>query len=52
VQAVVAPGDAGFDGWVLDEAGTVLLELHGYRTVELPGGVDPERQVRLAEAMA
>jgi hypothetical protein len=52
VQAVVAPGDAGFDGWVLDEAGTVLLEVHGYRTVELPGGVDPERQVRLAEAMA
>jgi NAD(P)-dependent dehydrogenase (short-subunit alcohol dehydrogenase family) len=52
VQAVVEPGDAGFDGWVLDEAGTVLLEVHGYRTVELPGGVDPERQARLAEAMA
>jgi hypothetical protein len=52
VQAVVEPGDAGFDGWVLDEAGTVLLEVQGYRTVELPGGVDPQRQAPLADAMA
>ncbi|HET8618919.1 MAG TPA: SDR family NAD(P)-dependent oxidoreductase, partial [Acidimicrobiales bacterium] len=52
VEAVVEPGDAGFDGRVVDEAGTVLVEVHGYRTVELPGGVDPARQSPLAAAMA
>jgi Polyketide synthase dehydratase N-terminal domain/Polyketide synthase dehydratase domain len=52
VEAIVEPGDTGFDGRVVDEAGTVLVELHGYRTVELPGGIDPERQSPLAEAMA
>jgi hypothetical protein len=52
VEAVVEPGDAGFDGRVVDAAGTVLVEVHGYRTVELPGSVDPERQIPLAEAMA
>jgi acyl transferase domain-containing protein/acyl carrier protein len=52
VAAVVEPGDTGFDGRVVDEAGTVLVEVRGYRTVELPGAVDPERQTRLAEAMA
>jgi Polyketide synthase dehydratase len=52
VEAVVQPGDAGFGGWVVDEGGTVLVEVHGYRTVELPGGIDPERQVPMAEAMA
>jgi malonyl CoA-acyl carrier protein transacylase len=52
VEALVEPGDAGFDGRVVDAAGSVLVELRGYRTVELPGGVDPERQAPLAEAMA
>jgi NAD(P)-dependent dehydrogenase (short-subunit alcohol dehydrogenase family)/acyl carrier protein len=52
VEAMVEPGDAGFDGRVVDEAGTVLVEVHGYRTVELPGGVDPARQSPLAAAMA
>jgi hypothetical protein len=52
VAAVVEPGDTGFDGRVVDEAGTVLVEVRGYRTVELPGAVDPDRQTRLAEAMA
>jgi hypothetical protein len=52
VEAVVEPGDDGFDGRVVDEAGSVLVEVRGYRTVELPGGVDPERQAPLAEAMA
>jgi acyl transferase domain-containing protein/NAD(P)-dependent dehydrogenase (short-subunit alcohol dehydrogenase family) len=52
VEAVVASSDSGFDGQVLDEAGRVLVEVHGYRTVELPGGVDPERRTPLAEAMA
>jgi Polyketide synthase dehydratase/KR domain len=52
VEALVEPGDAGFDGRVVDEAGSVLVEVRGYRTVELPGGVDPERQAPLAAAMA
>jgi hypothetical protein len=44
--------DTGFGGQVVDEAGAVLLEFTGYRTVELPGGVDPDRRIPLAEAMA
>jgi hypothetical protein len=51
VEAVVETNDGGFDGRVVDEAGTVLVDVHGYRTVELPGGVDPERQAPLADAM-
>ncbi len=39
VAARVSVTDGGFDGQVVDEAGTVLLELTGYRTVEMPGGV-------------
>jgi NAD(P)-dependent dehydrogenase (short-subunit alcohol dehydrogenase family) len=52
VEALVEPSDAGFDGRVVDEAGSVLIELRGYHTVELPGGVGPEQQAPLAEAMA
>ncbi|HEU0169940.1 MAG TPA: SDR family NAD(P)-dependent oxidoreductase, partial [Acidimicrobiales bacterium] len=52
VEALVEPGEARFDGRVVDEAGSVLVELRGYRTVELPGGVDPERRAPLAAAMA
>jgi hypothetical protein len=52
VAALVEPGEARFDGRVVDEAGSVLVELRGYRTVELPGGVDPERRAPLAAAMA
>jgi hypothetical protein len=52
LEAVVVPVDSGFDGTVVDDAGNVLLEIHGYRTVALPGGVDPERRRPLAEAMA
>jgi hypothetical protein len=52
VSAVVKPGTEGFDGRVMDEAGRVLVEVLGYRTVELPGGVDAERRMPLAEAMA
>jgi hypothetical protein len=37
---------------VVDEAGSILVGVRGYRTVELPGGVDPERRAPLAEAMA
>jgi NAD(P)-dependent dehydrogenase (short-subunit alcohol dehydrogenase family) len=52
VAALVEPGDTGFDGRIVDEAGSVLVEVRGYRTVELPGGVDPERRAPLAAAMA
>ncbi|HEX6568435.1 MAG TPA: SDR family NAD(P)-dependent oxidoreductase, partial [Acidimicrobiales bacterium] len=52
VEAIVEPRDTGFDGRVIDEAGAVLVDVHGYRTVELPGGIDPDGQSSLAEAMA
>ena len=51
VEAMVETNDGGFDGRVVDEDGTVLVEVHGYRTVELPGGVDPTQQAPLADAM-
>lgn len=49
---MVEVDDIGFGGQVVDEAGVVLLEVSGYRTVELPGGVDVDRRTPLAEAMA
>jgi hypothetical protein len=52
VEAVVEPGGEGFDGQVVDETGRVLVEVHGYRTVERPGGIDPEQRTPLADAMA
>jgi hypothetical protein len=52
VVAMVKVDDIGFGGQVVDEAGAVLLEVSGYRTVELPGGVDADRRTPLAEAMA
>jgi hypothetical protein len=52
VVAMVHLDDTGFGGRVVDEAGAVLMELSGYRTIELPGGVDPDRRTPLAEAMA
>jgi hypothetical protein len=52
VEAVVESDDAGFGGRVVDETGRVLLELHGYRTIELPGAVDPDGQALLAAAMS
>ena len=58
--AVVTPradGD-GVDAEVVDESGSVRVRLEGYRTVELPGGVDarraradPRRDGRLTERM-
>ncbi len=52
VEALVEALDGGFGGRVVDEGGAVLVEVQGYRTVALPGAVDPERQIPLAEAMA
>jgi acyl transferase domain-containing protein/acyl carrier protein len=50
--AIVEDRETGFGGRLVDSAGNVLLEVHGYRTVELPGGVDPDKRVPLAAAMA
>jgi hypothetical protein len=52
VEAIVEPRDSGFDGRVVDAAGAVLLEVNGYRTVELPGSLDADLRSPLAEAMA
>jgi hypothetical protein len=41
--AVVTPRAAGgIDAEVVDEAGNVRVRLEGYRTIELPGGVDAD----------
>ncbi len=41
LQARITPdGSGGFDAAVVDEAGSVLLEMEGYRTVQLPGTLD------------
>jgi hypothetical protein len=48
----VATADGGFDGRVVDAEGCELLRVEGYRTVELPGGVDPDTLGPLAAAMA
>jgi len=39
-SVVRAAGEGVYHAQVLDEAGHVYLVLEGYRTVELPGGVD------------
>jgi hypothetical protein len=42
IYALVTPveGGAAFDAQVVDEAGNVYVDLKGYRTVQLSGGVD------------
>ena len=40
-----------FDAYVADEAGNVYVSLEGYRTVEMPGGVDPNKRGPLQRAM-
>ena len=50
--AMVEEGEGDFGGRLVDDAGNLLLEVHGYRTIELPGGVDPDKRVPLAAAMA
>jgi hypothetical protein len=52
LEAVATPSDRGWDGVVIDETGRVLVEVHGYHTIELPGGVDPDRRQPLTDAMA
>ena len=53
VEAMVrAPATAASTAGSSTRPATVLLEVHGYRTIELPGGVDPDTAAPLAEAMA
>jgi len=41
LYALITPVDGGaaFDAQVVDDAGNVYVDLHGYRTVQLPGSV-------------
>ncbi len=51
--AVVRPreDDGGVDAEVVDEAGRVRVRLEGYRTIELPGGLDAEALAPIRTAM-
>jgi hypothetical protein len=52
VMAVVQPGsDGSFDARVVDEAGNLLVDLVGYRTVESPVEVEAEALARLRSVM-
>ena len=53
LHAVVNPNtEAGsFDARVLDANGNVCVDLRGYRTVELPTGIDAADRKPLQEAM-
>ena len=44
--------DDRFDCAVVEENGDVVLRVDGYRTVELPGGVDEDARAPLAAAMS
>ena len=50
--AVVTPRDGGADADVVDEDGRVRVRLEGYRTIELPGGLDADALAPLRDAMA
>jgi hypothetical protein len=52
LTAVVTPREDGVDAEVVDEQGRVRVRLEGYRTIELPGGVDAAALAPIAEAMA
>jgi hypothetical protein len=49
--AIVTPGADAIDAQVVDEAGRVRLRLEGYRTIELPGPLDPGALAPLRAAM-
>jgi NAD(P)-dependent dehydrogenase (short-subunit alcohol dehydrogenase family) len=52
IVAVVRPRDDGaFDARVVGAQGRVLVELEGYRTVDVPDAVDPDLLGPLADAM-
>jgi hypothetical protein len=41
----------GVDAEVVDESGRVRVRLEGYRTIELPGGVDEDALAPIRAAM-
>jgi len=50
--AVVSPrDDGGVDAEVVDESGRVRVRLEGYRTIELPGGIDADALAPIRVAM-
>ncbi|GAB3888612.1 hypothetical protein GCM10029964_056590 [Kibdelosporangium lantanae] len=51
MEAVVTDTGDGFNGQVVDETGAVVLDVAGYRTVELPGALEPGQGNAFAEAM-
>jgi acyl transferase domain-containing protein len=51
VTRTVGP-DGAVDAVVVDLEGNVYVALSGYRTIELPGGLDPERIAPLRAAVA
>ena len=50
--AVVTPRDGGADAEVVDADGRVRVRLEGYRTIELPGGLDADALAPIRNAMA
>jgi hypothetical protein len=51
--AVVTPNASqkSFDAQVVDAAGNVYITLHGYRTVQLPDGIENQLRMPLQIAM-
>jgi hypothetical protein len=52
LYAVVQPRGEQYDCAVVDERGTVLVRLEGYRTVALPGGLADDARAPVAAALA
>ena len=52
LYAVVHPRDERYDCAVVDEHGTVLLRVEGYRTIALPGRLADDVRAPVADAMA
>ncbi|NIA01637.1 MAG: SDR family NAD(P)-dependent oxidoreductase [Bacteroidia bacterium] len=52
ILAIVQPtSDGGFDARVVDESGSLLVDLAGYRTVASPAEVDPKALAKLRSVM-
>jgi hypothetical protein len=54
LYAVVTPNPraGNFDAEIVDSKGNCYLQLHGYRTIEVPGGIDAGRLRPLQAAMS
>jgi hypothetical protein len=49
--ALVTPGAEGFDALVVDDSGNGLVEMTGYRTIQLPAPIDQALVEPLRAAM-